>query len=316
VENIASTHPKTNFYTPETHLKPDEELLLVERWYGLQGGPALERLVRAHWWFIQGFARDYHRASYPFIPLDDLLQAARAGFLRALDPAEENRYRPDHESGARLCTYAPNWMKAAITDFAEKWMQRGFKNVNPGATDISTFSTSTPLYLDDGDAEIFGDHLIDPQWEIGENWWARLSPIEQRIVEGIRAGLSYLEISQEIGCSDEWARRLCQRVGERLTAQPKFTVRDRDARSFLSEYLFYRARGISALRRHDGGCPRQIQLRSKRLDWSFRGPRADDAIVFTKEEIAAEVTKYPHLSELWSGLGLTLAQYAELFCSS
>jgi hypothetical protein len=162
MRNIAALEAKTNYRPPEDHLDAEHEKIVVTRWYFLRDPADQELLFKSHKWLIKKVASGYRRRSYPFIPLDDLEQASQIGFLRAIDPDEEMRFDPDHESGARLCTYAPYHMKDAIISLAGGVMKQGFAGIgeNIASTPFDVISASTPLDREDADGDSFGALIL------------------------------------------------------------------------------------------------------------------------------------------------------------
>jgi hypothetical protein len=289
VNDIPTAGRTRNYYDLETHLEVDEEALLIAKWYELGDEKALERLYRSHLKAIAGIAHEC-RLKYPGIPFEDFHQAARLGFLRAIDRNKKPRYEPGHASRARLWTYAagtpdkPGQVRKHCITLASKAYGHGFTKM-PKGEQPSIASCEAPAFKnEDGESASLGDFITDAasQSERGDNWLRELPQIEREVYR-IRAeeGLSFDEISAELGKSREWARLRCHHAHAIITF-PSIPSADRDVATFLEEYDGYRVRGIGYLRRsrQSSHIPFDQQLKLKRHDWAFSCPRSAAAVSF------------------------------------
>jgi RNA polymerase sigma factor (sigma-70 family) len=309
MSDIRATGQKRNFYNSYSHLSRDEEALLVARWYDLGDEEALARLYGSHRKLVAKVAREYHYGSYRNVPLDDLIQEATRGFLRAIDRNEEARFDP--KNGARLNTYAfgtrenPSWVRKYIIEYADKTFKHGFYR-KPENEQPALSSCNTPAFTNDEseNAYSFGDFIPDirSQYERGENWLSEL-PEELREIVRLREDepeeLSFDEIGAEFGCSRERVRkpyRECDELKAHYTHAKsilKFPPQcaetilppeaiERDVLVFLKEQAAYRRHGIGYLRRshQSARTPFDFQYRHKphKWDWTFSGPRASTAV--------------------------------------
>ncbi|MCR4377097.1 MAG: RNA polymerase sigma factor RpoH [Rhodospirillales bacterium] len=88
-------------------LKPDEELMLAERWRDAEDVEAAHKLVTSHLRLVVKIAMGYKGYG---LPVSDLISEGNIGLMKAVKKFEPER-------GFRLSTYAMWWIKAAITEY-------------------------------------------------------------------------------------------------------------------------------------------------------------------------------------------------------
>lgn len=91
-------------------LKPDEELMLAERYRDRGDVDAAHRLVTSHLRLVAKIAMKYKGYG---LPMSDLVSEGNIGLMKAVKKFEPER-------GFRLSTYAMWWIKASITEYILK----------------------------------------------------------------------------------------------------------------------------------------------------------------------------------------------------
>jgi RNA polymerase sigma-32 factor len=143
ISSLDSRHPAAS----QSMLSAEEEGKLIHRRQQHGDSRALNLLVSAFERLVRKEAKRYD--SYG-VPLDDRLQCANVGLIKAID-----RFDPD--KGFRLATYAVWWIRAELTDFVRSNFAPVI--VPKGKPILAGDSLNAPLLNKDGESDEHQDLL-------------------------------------------------------------------------------------------------------------------------------------------------------------